>query len=570
MSGEFIENLKGALLNTLSADKVLRQSAEDALQSYLGVPNAFTGFLHLACQTQERSNAHLRMAALLALKNNVRHFWSTGTGSPSSQNPAPRWPMSQEEKEQVKLTIVEATLAEMDKPVLRILAEITRMIAEFEWPASWPGLIPTLVNNIQGQDPNRVHNSLLVIRRLAKRLEYKSPGPDREPLHFLMAKSFPTIQQLIENLKPVLDREVAGASCVHMALKIFYSCTMYKLPKEEAQLDFAYWTNCLGYFVDRPVPAPGSCPCPEPQEEPLREKWPYWSIKKWATKIIVQMIQRYGNPKYVAEENIPFAKHFRAVTSVELLGPVMNTLATKSKGGYLTSIVTKNCLSYLNNSLEMAPTYKHIKPHIEFVLYHVIYPNLFLPPGDVELLEDDPIEFIRRVHSPSMEFIDVRTSTITLLESMVKFREKDCLSLMLSFVQSRLEEYAAATGQAKAALHGHKDASLMTIGAIANTLIKSPQYKPTIEPFMVNHVLPDMQSPSTVVRYRCMWVIEWFVQLEWSQLSPSTLQGLMEGILTNFKHPSLAIQTAAAGALRVFISTFLPFLPCMVVPPTPQ
>lgn len=204
----------------------------------------------------------------------------------------------------------------------------------------------------------------------------------------------------------------------------------------------------------------------------------------------------------------------------------------------------------------MSPTYKHIKPHMDFVLFQVIYPNLFLPPEDVELLQDDPIEFVRKIHSASMEFIDVRTSTVSLLECLVKYREKDCLPSLLAFVQSRLEEYAAATGPTKEALHGHKDAALMMIGAIAMTLMKSPQYKAVIEPFLVSHVVPDMQSSSVLVRYRCLWVIEWFVQLRWSDLAPSTLQGIVDGILGNFKHPSLAIQTGAAGALRSIISKY--------------
>ena len=55
MSGDFIESLKGTLLNTLNPRKDVRQEAEDALASYLGVPNAFSGFLELACQTGDKS-----------------------------------------------------------------------------------------------------------------------------------------------------------------------------------------------------------------------------------------------------------------------------------------------------------------------------------------------------------------------------------------------------------------------------------------------------------------------------------------------------------------------------------
>ena len=568
MTGDFVENLKGTLVNTLSPIKAVRQEAEDALTNYLGVPNAFTGFLELACLKGDNSIDHLRMAAALALKNHVRHFWSTGTGKPGTLNPAPRFPMSKEEKEQMKVAIIEVTLVELNVPIKKILVEITRGVAEFEWPVRWPDLIPTLVSNIAGPDSSRVHNSLHLLRRLAKRLEYKPAGVERQPLHLLMAKTFPTIQQLIENLKPVYDEEIAAPCCVHMALKTLFSCIMYKLPSEEACMNYQYWFQTLVFFLEKPIVQ--NARNPEPQQMEYREKWPYWNVKKWASKIMMLFIQRYGNPKHVAAENVPFAKHFREVTSVELLGPVMNTLSVKSQGGYLTPIVIKNCIAYLNSSLEMAPTYKHIKPHMDFVLFQVIYPNLFLAPEEEELLEEDPVEFMRNVHSSSMEYIDVRTCTISLLECMVKYRENDCLPSLLAFVQCRLDEYAAATGPAKAALHGHKDAALITIGAVANSLIKSQKYKPTIEPFLANHIVPDMQSPSILVRYRCLWVIEWFVQLQWSSLAPSTLQGLMDGILRNFKHPSLAVQTGAAGALRSIIGK-IPSSPSLwcACPPCP-
>ena len=548
MSSEFLETLKAVLLNTFNPDRQVRQLAEDSLRSYLSQANAFSGFLQLAVQPD--GNNDVKMAASLALKNHVRHFWSTGTGNANTLNPAPLFPMTLEEKEHVKVTIVEVALVETNNLIRAILAEIVKGIAEFEFPDNWKALLPTLVININGSDRLRVYNSLVILRKITKRLEYKADGKPREPLHLIMAGTFPAIQGLVENIKNMDLLE--GAMCIHMVMKIFWSCIMYKLPKEESGLDYNYWFRLLAFLLERPIPPEG-----QPVHLEERTKWPWWKVKKWSSRIIMLFIQRYGNPKHVAKENVPFAKNFREFTSVDLLGPVMNTLAVPSKGGFLTPIVMTNCMAYLNTSIEMSPTYKMIKPHLDFVLFQVIYPNLFLSVEDADLLVDDPIEFIRKVHSPSMEFIDVRTSTVSLLETLVKLREKDCLAPLLSFVQSRLEEYQAASGEARAALHGHKDASLMTIGAVASRLIKSPQYKATIEPFFLHHVIPDLQSDSVMVRYRCLWVIEWFVQLEWGKLAPSTLQSLVDGILVNFRHASLAIQTGAACALRSIICTYL-------------
>ena len=36
--------------------------------------------------------------------------------------------------------------------------------------------------------------------------------------------------------------------CVHMALKTLFSCTMYKLPSEEACMDYQYWFQTLVFL----------------------------------------------------------------------------------------------------------------------------------------------------------------------------------------------------------------------------------------------------------------------------------------------------------------------------------
>ena len=117
-------------------------------------------------------------------------------------------------------------------------------------------------------------------------------------------------------------------------------------------------------------------------------------MKKWVARIITHFIQRYGNPQYAGKEYKAFATHFRQHTSVALLTPVMNTLMVKSSGGFVTDQVHRMCISYVCNSVEMSPTYKLLKPHMEYILFSVIMPTLCLSESDLELFEDDPQEFI--------------------------------------------------------------------------------------------------------------------------------------------------------------------------------
>ena len=40
---------------------------------------------------------------------------------------------------------------------------------------------------------------------------------------------------------------------------------------------------------------------------------------------------RYGNPRYASEEHAAFAQYFKNTQALLLLGPVMNTLASKAQ-----------------------------------------------------------------------------------------------------------------------------------------------------------------------------------------------------------------------------------------------
>ena len=106
-------------------------------------------------------------------------------------------------------------------------------------------------------------------------------------------------------------------------------------------------------------------------------------LKKWAGRIITQFIQRYGNPRYAGEEYKQFAEFFRANTASQLLVPVMNCLAVQSRGGFLTNDVHRMCISFVASCVEMSPTYKVLKPHLDFLLFQVVFPTLCLSTEDV-------------------------------------------------------------------------------------------------------------------------------------------------------------------------------------------
>ena len=120
-------------------------------------------------------------------------------------------------------------------------------------------------------------------------------------------------------------------------------------------------------------------------------------LKKWVARLVAWFIQRYGNPRYCDTDYKSFALHFRANTAVALLGSVMNTLALRANGKFVTDEVHRSCMTFLVSSVEMSPTYKALKPHMQFILFQVVFPTLGLKPSELEMFRDDPQEFIRKV-----------------------------------------------------------------------------------------------------------------------------------------------------------------------------
>jgi len=449
--------LQPILLNSYSPDRAQRQQAEADLTAFLKLSNSFNGFLGIVAEPSMPQD--VKMAAALVLKNNCRSYW---------QRVDAPLPMTEDEKAAAKDMLLRMVTVEAFKPLRTLLAEITKAVVEHEFPDRWPQLVPTVVANLQSTDRLAVYNSLIVLRKLAKFFEYKD-GDNRKPLHNIMIAVFPTIQGLVHSV--INHNNVEVAMVFHQTLKIFWSCTMYRLPGREtaAACDINFWFQFMSFLIEKKLPAPGDAADPafvQPVNLDDRASWPWWKAKKWASRVITHFIARYGNPKYSSEDNQQFSEYFRSTTSVSMLGPVMNALASVTRGEYITEEVHRQCLGFMTTAVEMAPTYKLIKAHLPFVMFDVIMPTLSLTPHDQELFVNDPVEFVRKVNNPQDEWLDPRVAATNLLEALVRHRTKDSLSKLLAWMNEKL---AAYTAERNYSLRDYrtKDAIMVAMATIA-------------------------------------------------------------------------------------------------------
>uniref|UniRef100_A0A7S3QJN0 Importin N-terminal domain-containing protein n=1 Tax=Chaetoceros debilis TaxID=122233 RepID=A0A7S3QJN0_9STRA len=564
------EALHVALQQSFSPDANLRLPAEKNIKNLKNVPGAAKMLLEIAAEQQVQYE--IRQAASIQLKNLSRECWQErtflaeiyGNGERISQVI-----LSEDDKDYVRLNLVNALLAEPQKSIQDLMAETLHSIAIHDFPQAWPTLLPTLLQAIalsnDGSQALRVHNALLALRKVCKRYEFKQKD-DRGPLNDIVAQAFPLLLPLAQRLCNTNELSIEAAMMLKQVLKIFWSSTQFYLPGDGTGLPLSNPTNIQPWF--EVIQAALAKPLPEeaqPKTTEERNAWPWWKVKKWSAQIMSRLFSRYGvSARDSGQEAEQFATFFTNSAAPQFLGPICETLNLRPSGKFCTDRVVHLCLSFLDVAIELAPTYKMLKPHQDFLLYQVCFPTICLSAGDIELFETDPHEFVHRENSPLADFYDPRMSAITLVSNIVKYRGKYVVPTLLSFLQSNLQRYSAASADQKNPIE--KDGTLLILGNLADILFKLKKYRPDVEGLLVTNVFPDFNSPVAFLRSRACWMIQRFSFVNWTD-DGTHLRTVIELVLRSLSDPALPVQIEASKALKFLIEaegaeqTLLPILP---------
>ena len=473
-----VAHLSGILISTYNADQTVRQAAEAALQGFLNTVGSASVLLSLIGQVDGAGGVSrdLRLAAALVMKNSIKDFWRTEANLAETMakgTVVKTRLLTPEERQSAKASLIGILLAETDNAMRKNVAETIKQICEWEPPETgWPELVPTLsANTVVGgsSSPLRIYNALVGLRQVLKRYQF-SREKRREAFDGMIIVVFPPLQALLQSVASLETLE--AASIIHVSLKLFYSAVNYQLPAGVAgSLDIVMWFNLLAAIINKPLPeaSEGTEPRGQPSgDHEERRQWPWWKAKKWATCISQHLFSRYGNPKYSAPEVREFSSFFCSHASLLLLGPVLNVLQTKAQGGFITTDVHRNCLSFLGSAIELSATYKLIKPHLAFVLSGVLLPTLCISAADVRLFSEDPIEFVRKAHDPMGEFLDPVSQARHVLQSLARHKPKHCLPLLQAQLVATAGQYRQLVnaGQAQEEHHRAFDGVLVCVGAV--------------------------------------------------------------------------------------------------------
>lgn len=265
-------------------------------------------------------------------------------------------------------------------------------------------------------------------------------------------------------------------------------------------------------------------------------------------------IIRYGNPSTLSKSNgqdyTEFSKSFITNFAPEILkGYLQQIEKWVSKTSWLSKPSLSYTLAFLDECVKPKSMWNHLKPNMDNLISHVLFPILCQSDEDIELFETDPSEYLHRKLNFYEEVSAPDVAATNFLVSLTKSRKKQTFTI-LNFVNGIVGKYESAPDDQKNPRE--KEGALRMIGTLASVILgkKSP-IADQVEYFFVRHVFPEFRSPHGFLRARACDTLEKFEQLDFKD--PNNLLIIYRNILESMADPELPVRVEAALALQPLI-----------------
>ncbi|CAF0777814.1 unnamed protein product [Didymodactylos carnosus] len=367
---------------------------------------------------------------------------------------------------------------------------------------------------------------------------------DRGPLDDVMIVLLPLMHQRLRQLFTHDESNESGLTQKQI-LKIFHAyiqlhLSFRVLPKET----MANWLDTCCLVLERPLPARVN---ELPEDDRAEDPW--WKLKKWALHILIRTFERHGSPSNLAKaqqtpEKLDFAQFYLKGFSAKVIGNIFNLLDFYRRKIFISPRVIQLSLNYLRESVRHAFSWKLVSNNIVVLIQDIIYPLLCITDEDIELFNDEPVEFVRARLDILDEYINpVSAAELFLNEAACK--RKDVLTKTVTFLGTVINSENITLKQ--------KDGVLHMLGVIGNVLIKKKTFTSQLENMIVQYLFPELQSQTPYLRARACYALRNFSKLEFSQ--PENYAHCLNFFIRCLCNDAcLPVKVEAAMALNLFIS----------------
>lgn len=457
---------------TLSPDAQTRRAAEATLTRLRGIPAFSVALLHLV--ENAAVPLHVRQAAAVYLKNHMARVY----GDVNWKSTAP------DDRAAIKATLVDAMLR-APLPVRRQLNQVLATIAEHEYPDDWQQLMPDLGGRLQALVTTRpidwaaTQAVLETLHSVFERYLWRERSDPlwseiKFSLMYTQSQVLVTMQLLAELLRDpsavqALGRETATVVVTNAELicRIFFCLSWQDLNEffeDKLQLfmsEFKFFLSYENNALDDDSDSEPSC----------------------VDKLVVAVLEVLNLFESKFDEDFrPYVQAFVSDTW---------TLLTKRSNSTKNDGVVTNGIKFLT-TVSRSPDFALFSDPatLNQVCQQIVLPNIELRDDDIELFEDNPVEYVRR----DMEGSDIDTrrhGAVELVKGLCVHFEQPVTQAFSSYITEMVKPEATWK---------QKDAALFMVTALgwkegtASGGVTRTSSMIDVLDFLRTHVLPNLTA----------------------------------------------------------------------------
>lgn len=470
----------------------------------------------------------VRQACSVYFKNYIEKFWMKREDD--------RFTIATVDREFIQLHLVEAIVSSPPSIRSQLVNCLSRLI-RYEFPTGFQGVNEQALHLLQSSNAEAVSAGLLVTQEI---LRYRSSSSDKN-LDSQLAIFMPCLLRIGQQAVGALSTASGSTVQVHAILKTVAKCFFisirYKFSKHllSDEQNFVPWCSLLMQILQGPVLLEEL----KDSERDDLDKTLFWKMKKWAFRAQNRISSRYGSieeAKSLGREETSFARQYTEKFAEGVMNVNLHVIQGAMNGEAPIPDKVCNLLNeYLTVCVRNKKTWKALRPHVQLIVTHFLFPKICFTPSDEELWADDPQEFLKTVFFSFDDYDSTVSSCSGLILDMVKARKKDIFPMILSFLNSVMEGSASVGGER------YKDGALYLLGSLSKVMLTS-EFKNDLEPFLAAHVIPELSSQQKFLRLRAAWCIEQYDEVQWRGES---VVKLIQGLMTCLEDVELPVRAQA-------------------------
>ncbi|KAF2097936.1 ARM repeat-containing protein [Rhizodiscina lignyota] len=529
--------LRDRIRATLDNNADIRRQAELDLKFAEDKPGFTDALLNILEREQD---AGVRLSTVVYLKNRITKGWAPVEDHTQAK------PIPEDERPGLRSRLIPTLV--VSPPQIRVqLIPTLHKILSYDFPQRWPDFLDITMQLLRSQDAGSVFAGVQCLLAICKVYRFKA-GETRTEFDRVVAVSFPQLLDIGNRLVP--ETSLEAGEILRMVMKVYKHAIYFELPphlRQQAQM--VGWCTLFLNIVAKEAP-----PSSMLEEIDERETNHWWKAKKWAYANLNRLFVRYGNPSTITKgsdaDYTEVAKNFIANFAPKILEFYLREI---EKWVAKTAWLSKGCLSYtltfLDECISPKSMWHHLKPHMDILIQHLIFPVLCQTDDDIELFETDPQEYLHRKLNFYEEVSAPDVAATNFLVTLTKSRRKQTFTI-LNFINGIVNKYDSAPADQKDPRE--KEGALRMIGTLAPVILskKSP-IADQVEFFFVQHVFPEFRSPHGFLRARACDTLEKFERLDFKDSNNLIL--IYRNILESMADPELPVRVEAALALQPLI-----------------